>query len=766
MKKKTLFLAIVLLSLCGKPVSAQTYTEMDKTYLWWLDECPGTDSKDHWNSLNSIKQCNVFVDTVKTCPNYRKLRLGSPMYYFEAQEFHPVYINKMKLTFHTKDGIWMPMENGMGNFDGKTRGVFRYLKDENLQRVGNSNSGPAYLLTPYTTYTTLNEVPVLTDGDEIEISSTEEIVSIYTYWFPPSSTNPNPVLLTGRTILHFTIADWTNITHSTSDGNYGSGNGPAYLNNDPVAANRKPINLSLEKGDGTYLLHPGWKINGGSSYTQNLTSAKNWTGEYANVVNVEGTGGMPTAEQTITIPEDGDYTVQAIVRGLGEDIQMELNFDSYSSYQFDQQSLYGMDDDSKSSVMPFGRVDYNWAGANAGWTKLEATVRGQAGKDLKIVLRSRAAFQVSDVILLKDANKNSNSFWTTAGLNQNTTYKDMVEVYYKTYSEGSQTVRLAVPYYNKFSFFDMGTNKNGVVYAHPKTVIGMVENVADGVRHAMPYNMIIPYYNTYYSSLQDYTPVADPNANLGTYECAELRLTDTDGSQWENKHSFGLKDDVDFIVCYSFTYDRVFKTGVKATCVLPAGIYYWDVFDIFGTDEIYLFDHIDGTTAHFRLKGAEDDIPANTPFMVCPEKDARIELPYTVLSPGTPVHEEAGTGNRFVGTYRYTKFYEGYINNETNPLVYMFKAEGNNPGSYAKISEKGADIRPFRAYMEVQRTATPAPAKFLVSILSDEPTAISDMFQEKANKSSSIFSLSGMRLNEGRLHKGMYIVNGKKVIIK
>ena len=104
-----------------------------------------------------------------------------------------------------------------------------------------------------------------------------------------------------------------------------------------------------------------------------------------------------------------------------------------------------------------------------------------------------------------------------------------------------------------------------------------------------------------------------------------------------------------------------------------------------------------------------------------------------------------------------------YLNSEQNSFVYNAHPE--------------AHIRPFRYYMTIQDRATmsyiePAnggasKAKICV-IGEDEPTGITDLVDEAASASGKVYNLQGVvvgNTTEG-LPKGVYIKNGRKVIVK
>jgi len=729
MRKITLLMALCLTFLCNLATLAAPNT----TYLWWLRQ--NGDQVSDWVCLDDVA---VFVNKKPTSPNYNKVRFGREAYYFET-DYHHVYINELKATFHTKDNIAWAYSGGYVYYNFLSDGKFYYESCED----------PRYQYN-YHNEEHSSRIQRLYNGDEISIKSVREYLHVWT----TIDYHENSF------VLNTSINDWTNITHSTSE--YYSN----YLTNDFIEENREPNFFEIdEHGDGTYLLHPGWLCDTHTSYSNyydhhNYVTDCNWTGTSATVYNMhDHYNGKYGGWQQIKLDHDGDYTVQAIVRGpAGGNVTLRLSSNGNTSES--TQKVYGTNDDSPSTVNTFGRVDYWDMGTNAGWTKVETTLTGViANQQLKIELLSDAAFEVSDVTLLKDANKDDVSFWTTAGLDETTTSREMLATKVIDHHQGIYNVDIQIhfPYYNKFSFFDRGKNKNGVVYAHPKTVIGMPEGMADNQDHAHACNVAVPYYDVN----RIYGTGAENNVEDETnITCKKLKLTDTDGSAWNNVHAFGISKS---FTAKEVSFDRTYKNGQKSTCVFPFAMTASELTDFFGSNKIYEFAHIDGTTANFNE--VTTGSTANKPFLVYPTKDGSISLSTKNIVASNNLTTEDSNGNQFVGVYRYTAFPAGYINNTSNPLIYMFNAQNEN-GLYGRISPKGADIKPFRAYMQVPRSSA-APAKFFVSFLFGETNSISDMlFQEKTNN-PSIYNINGTRvMNVNSLRKGMYIVDGKKVILK
>lgn len=89
----------------------------------------------------------------------------------------------------------------------------------------------------------------------------------------------------------------------------------------------------------------------------------------------------------------------------------------------------------------------------------------------------------------------------------------------------------------------------------------------------------------------------------------------------------------------------------------------------------------------------------------------------------------------------------------------------NGSGELSSASVNG-NIGGFRAYFEIPSSASARP----MAIFDDgETTDISELLAtQKQMENRVIYNLNGQRMSPSTagLHKGLYIVNGKKVIIK
>ena len=202
------------------------------------------------------------------------------------------------------------------------------------------------------------------------------------------------------------------------------------------------------------------------------------------------------------------------------------------------------------------------------------------------------------------------------------------------------------------------------------------------------------------------------------------------------------------------TMTRTIKEGYN-TVVLPFDLTANQVQTIFGSGtEVYVFsensESANDITINFNkvLTG----ISANVPVLVkatkatTPPEQVLVFEGVQVVAPTADV-KVAGTNASFVGVYAPTTVAEGdyFIGNGK-----IFKSAGNTI------------INAFRAYIDVDNTVA-KPATVRIAIDGDVVTAIEGLEIVNTNN-GKIYNLNGQEVKKAQ--KGLYIVNGKKVVIK
>lgn len=106
---------------------------------------------------------------------------------------------------------------------------------------------------------------------------------------------------------------------------------------------------------------------------------------------------------------------------------------------------------------------------------------------------------------------------------------------------------------------------------------------------------------------------------------------------------------------------------------------------------------------------------------------------------------------------------------ESNEKAVLFLAAGNklvNPTVVNDPAKAASYMKGFRAYFQLKGDAANA-ASFNLDFGNGETTGINSLTSEpSSNGEGSIYSLDGRRLSGKPAQKGVYIVNGKKMVIK
>lgn len=205
--------------------------------------------------------------------------------------------------------------------------------------------------------------------------------------------------------------------------------------------------------------------------------------------------------------------------------------------------------------------------------------------------------------------------------------------------------------------------------------------------------------------------------------------------------SLVLKDANAFNAPYDFTAESVtLKREVQAginSFVLPFAV----TADELGADKVATYDRYDkdgDKTAYFNP--VEKEVAANTPFLtmdVAEDKKAA-ELSF---SDKAIVATPEKLGEVFVGVYA-PQTAEGKYGIDDKGLLHKGGA--------------GATIAAFHAYL--------VPNVARVAFNGSTPTAINGIAADKT-VNTAVYDLSGRRVY-GKLQKGLYIMNGKKVVVK
>jgi len=181
-----------------------------------------------------------------------------------------------------------------------------------------------------------------------------------------------------------------------------------------------------------------------------------------------------------------------------------------------------------------------------------------------------------------------------------------------------------------------------------------------------------------------------------------------------------------------------------------------------------------GNGYHAGEADADTKLAANKPILVKIADDIANVGAAGVVDFGTqkivaPADEaaltvDAGKGAKFIGTYAS----KTVTKDDDAALWFMM---GNTP-KWAYIgtsSDNSWTIKPFEAYIDMSGApAAPANMTFYFEDIDGSVTAIKSISADNLNGkiAEGMYNLNGMKLNSVPTQKGVYIVNGKKVVIK
>ncbi len=191
----------------------------------------------------------------------------------------------------------------------------------------------------------------------------------------------------------------------------------------------------------------------------------------------------------------------------------------------------------------------------------------------------------------------------------------------------------------------------------------------------------------------------------------------------------------------NISYPREFSTEANyvSTFILPFG------FDVPEGVTIASLSRVEGNTLYFSEVTKTE---ANKPYVVITDKSNFVDNLTNVAVKKT-VGESLTTeidGVKHIGVYATTDVANVY---------------GYSKGGFVKANS--GTVKPFRTYIELPKASASAPKAFNVAI--ENPiTGISQVVGQLDSTEAPVYNLQGVRQNGTNLSKGVYIVNGKKVI--
>ena len=230
--------------------------------------------------------------------------------------------------------------------------------------------------------------------------------------------------------------------------------------------------------------------------------------------------------------------------------------------------------------------------------------------------------------------------------------------------------------------------------------------------------------------------VNEPNVVLGSV-CQKFEMSDDD-------RFMAAKD----FVAKEVELKRLFDTEKTGTVYLPFAL---DAATAASLGKFYELKGFDEANTTVSMVSVEETM-ANTPYMFKPAKD-KISVDMAEVKADIPGAPTAGK-IKFVGTYEIKN-----ICSNVSTQYYCFMADGPMAGKFVHVTETAVKMNPYRAYMEMEGSAS---SRDFDLMLDGVPTGIQNI--KVGTDNNVYYDLSGRRVLYPK--KGMYIMNGKKVIIK
>lgn len=200
------------------------------------------------------------------------------------------------------------------------------------------------------------------------------------------------------------------------------------------------------------------------------------------------------------------------------------------------------------------------------------------------------------------------------------------------------------------------------------------------------------------------------------------------------------------------TFNRSFTAGKKSTVYLPFRV---DNPQSYGT--FFAFERYDAEQGQVYFQEASQ-LAANTAYVFKPAVEtltfANVEVATTPANQSEVT--EAGLYGTFVPVTTPIKLFDGM--NVYGYAANDIPAQGIQAGQFVKAGNK-VSVASFRSFLALPALQSP---RSVGCLFSGETTGIDSVVKE--NGSDVLYNLKGQRVNQAG--KGMYIKNGKKVIVK
>ena len=190
-----------------------------------------------------------------------------------------------------------------------------------------------------------------------------------------------------------------------------------------------------------------------------------------------------------------------------------------------------------------------------------------------------------------------------------------------------------------------------------------------------------------------------------------------------------------------------------------------DISNAFGYAVVDIPDQNNTTPGEISFKLTVGNVPANNLFLVkladrFEEENIKFEgvtISYTPNEAGEIEVEDKGR-NVYCAVYEETPL-------DKDETLFVVVRPGSTGGGFYEAKTNNITVYPLNGYIK-SGVASAAETRFIIEEADGSTTAINTITGETSNSADSWYSIGGMKMNAQPTQKGIYINNGKKVVIK
>ena len=267
--------------------------------------------------------------------------------------------------------------------------------------------------------------------------------------------------------------------------------------------------------------------------------------------------------------------------------------------------------------------------------------------------------------------------------------------------------------------------------------------------------------------------------NMTVTATTNLALDDSKTDNYTKIKAFNTKEGVTVTVKLSDrdqtfgSYNTQWVAKKYQALVLPFAVTPREISSQLGYAAVSVVDPSKATAQGIYFVLTWDEIPANTPFVVrtdeaIPAEGKTLTFTNKTIEASETAYPsiDASTAASGLG-YKFTGAYEKYtIDNTSAGKLRVLGSDGTHHGIGAH-SENHVDVIPFNAFMNLGSSVAPAHVSFFFEDIDGNTTAIRAIEAADAKQNAEgWYTINGVKLLSAPAQKGIYIHNGKKIVVK